>query len=121
MELLGPKCRCESFEAAKSCCPVLNMPIFAGVPARFWDGFYKKRISNDYRKGNIIFYEGNRSFGMYFLCAGRVKIIRTDASLHSSIPRIVRKRRTCSESALSWPARPTSAPARRSKTAASVS
>lgn len=89
MKTISSKCKCVTFDAAKCKCPVLKMPVFAGVPDSVWEGFCSKRISNDYRKGNIIFYEGNRPFGMYFLCAGRVKIIRTDLGLHSSIPRVV--------------------------------
>ncbi len=88
MKIIGPKCRCESFDAAKCSCPMLKMPIFSGVPDSVWASFCKNRVSNDYHKGNIIFYEGNRPFGVYFLCSGRVKIIRTDSGLHSSIPRI---------------------------------
>ncbi|MDP2865011.1 MAG: Crp/Fnr family transcriptional regulator [Elusimicrobiota bacterium] len=89
MKIIAQKCKCESFDAAKCKCPMLKMPIFAGVPDAVWEGFCKKRITNDYKKGNIIFYEGNKPFGVYFLCTGRVKIIRTDAGLHSSIPRVI--------------------------------
>ena len=89
MKTISPKCKCETFEAAKCKCPMLKMPVFAAVPDAVWEGFCKKRITNDYRKGNIIFYEGNRPFGVYFLCTGRVKIIRTDTGLHSSIPRVI--------------------------------
>lgn len=89
MKSIGPKCKYDTFDAAKCKCPIVKMPVFDGVPDSVWEGFCKKRISNDYRKGNIIFYEGNRPFGVYFLCSGRVKIIRTDSSLHSSIPRVV--------------------------------
>ncbi len=89
MKIMTPKCKCETFDSAKCKCPMLKMPVFAGVPDSVWEGFCKKRITNDYHKGNIIFYEGNKPFGVYFLCSGRVKIIRTDAGLHSSIPRVV--------------------------------
>ncbi|MDD5210031.1 MAG: Crp/Fnr family transcriptional regulator [Elusimicrobiales bacterium] len=89
MKIMTPKCKCETFDSAKCKCPMLKMPVFAGVPDSVWEGFCKKRITNDYKKGNIIFYEGNKPFGVYFLCSGRVKIIRTDAGLHSSIPRVV--------------------------------
>jgi len=89
MKIIAQKCKCESFDMAKCKCPILKMPVFAGVPDSVWEGFCKKRITNDYRKGNIIFYEGNHPFGVYFLCTGRVKIIRTDSGLHSSIPRVI--------------------------------
>ncbi len=89
MKTISPKCKCESFSIVKCKCPMIKMPVFAGVPEAVWEGFCKKRITNDYRKGNIIFYEGNRPFGVYFLCTGRVKIIRTDTGLHSSIPRVI--------------------------------
>ncbi|MBI4656437.1 MAG: Crp/Fnr family transcriptional regulator [Elusimicrobia bacterium] len=89
MKVICPKCKCESFETAKRLCPMVKMPIFSGVPDSVWNVFYKKRISNDYRKGNIIFYQGNRPFGMYFMCRGRVKIVKTGSGLHSGIPRII--------------------------------
>ncbi len=88
MKLIGPKCSCDCYKAGKARCPIMKLSIFSGVPEAAWDNFFKKRISNDYRKGNIIFYEGNRPFGIYFLCKGRVKIVRTDSGLHSSIPRV---------------------------------
>ncbi|MDD5210032.1 MAG: Crp/Fnr family transcriptional regulator [Elusimicrobiales bacterium] len=89
MKAIVGKCNCGSLESLKSKCPIINMPFFAGVPETVWEGFREKRIANNYHKGNVIFYEGNRPFGVYFLCAGRVKIIRTDTGLHSSIPRVV--------------------------------
>lgn len=89
MRLISKKCNCEYFSRATCKCPMLKMPIFSGISDAVWEGFCKKRISNDYRAGNIIFYEGNQPFGMYFLCSGRVKIVRTDTGLHSSIPRVV--------------------------------
>ncbi|MBI4802481.1 MAG: Crp/Fnr family transcriptional regulator [Elusimicrobia bacterium] len=89
MKIISPKCKYESFDLVKCKCPILKMSVFSGVPDSVWEVFCKKRIANEYRKGNIIFYEGNRPFGMYFLCTGQVKIIRTDSSLHSSIPRVI--------------------------------
>lgn len=88
MQTINRKCDCRSFAASTCRCPIVRMPVFAGVPAPVWESFCKNRISNDYHKGNIIFYEGNRPFGMYFLCSGRVKIIKTDSGFHSSIPRV---------------------------------
>lgn len=89
MKIIARKCDCASFDKAKCKCPVLKMPLFAAVPDAVWEGFCKNRVTNDYRKGNIIFYEGNRPFGIYFLCSGRVKIVKTDSSSNSGISRIV--------------------------------
>ncbi|MDO8805958.1 MAG: Crp/Fnr family transcriptional regulator [Elusimicrobiota bacterium] len=89
MRAIAGKCGCGSVEAMKNRCPIVNMPGFARVPDTVWEMVREKRVANNYHKGNIIFYEGNRPFGVYFLCAGRVKIIRTDTDLHASIPRVV--------------------------------
>lgn len=88
MQFLGPKCDCESTEDGKHKCPLVKLPLFTGVSPEVWPDFFKKRIVNDYRRGNVLFYEGNRPFGMYFLCRGSVKIVRSDTSDHSSIPRV---------------------------------
>lgn len=89
MKNIAAKCKCDFFDRATCVCPVVKMPVFAGVPDSVWAVFCKKRIINEYHKGNMIFYEGNQPFGVYFLCSGRVKIIRTDMALHSSIPRVI--------------------------------
>lgn len=47
------------------------------------------RTVRDYSRGNILFYEGNSPFGMYFLCRGRVKIVKSDLRHRSHIARVV--------------------------------
>ena len=88
MKILGLERTCGSAEGGKHNCPLVKLPLFSGVPPEVWSEFFKKRIVNDYHRGNVLFYEGNRPFGLYFLCRGRVKIVRSDSSAHSSIPRV---------------------------------
>ena len=89
MRAVQSSCICGSSESLKNRCPVVNMPVFSGVPDAAWEEVRKNRVANNYHKGNIIFYGGNRPYGVYFLCKGRVKITMTDFGLHSSIPRVI--------------------------------
>ncbi len=45
--------------------------------------------ANTYRKGNILFYQGNRPTGVYFICRGRIKLFKESPSGRSQIVRIV--------------------------------
>ncbi len=43
---------------------------------------------NNYKKGQIIFYEANQAYGLYCINAGRVKLYKTSASGRQQIVRI---------------------------------
>jgi CRP/FNR family transcriptional regulator len=45
--------------------------------------------SNTYRRGDVLFYEGNEPMGLHCLCSGRVKLTRTDCAGRQMIVRIV--------------------------------
>lgn len=81
--------RCAVCDGSRCRCPLLGLPVFSGVPKAAWECFCKRRVANVYRKGNIIFYDGNRPLGMYFICSGRVKVVKSDSTVHSNIARIV--------------------------------
>lgn len=46
------------------------------------------KTTNQYQKGQVIFYEGNQSFGLYCIFAGRVKIYKTGVDGRQQIVRI---------------------------------
>ncbi|MBI5630712.1 MAG: Crp/Fnr family transcriptional regulator [Elusimicrobia bacterium] len=46
--------------------------------------------SNRYVRGNILFYQDNNPLALFFICSGRVKLVRTDKAGHSQIIRIIR-------------------------------
>lgn len=48
----------------------------------------QKKITNQYKKGQIIFYEGNQPFGLYCLYSGTVKLYKTGTDGRPQILRI---------------------------------
>ncbi len=44
---------------------------------------------NNYSRGNILFYQGNMPLGLYFVCQGRVKLVRGEGRGRQQIVRIV--------------------------------
>lgn len=65
------------------------LPVLRGASQGQWDRLLRLRSTRLYSKGRILFHEGDRPMGMFFLCSGRVKIIRTDSQQHRHISRIV--------------------------------
>ena len=87
--MITPKTKCPVCSGSKCKCPLIALPVFAGVPKAAWDVFCKRRVANVYKKGNIVFYDGNQPLGMYFVCNGRVKIVKSESGIHSNITRVV--------------------------------
>jgi CRP-like cAMP-binding protein len=46
------------------------------------------KTTNQYKKGQVIFYEGNQSYGLYCIFAGRVKLYKTGVDGRQQIVRI---------------------------------
>lgn len=70
-------------------CSLRTLPVLRGVAKGTWSQFLRLRTSRLYSRGNILFYEGNQPLGMYFLCRGRVKIVKSDFGQRSHISRVV--------------------------------
>ncbi|MBI4377235.1 MAG: Crp/Fnr family transcriptional regulator, partial [Elusimicrobia bacterium] len=51
--------------------------------------FRELATTHTYNRGNILFYQGNRPMGLYFICSGRVKITKENCGGRSQIVRIV--------------------------------
>lgn len=45
---------------------------------------------NKYSRGNILFYQGNEPFALFFICSGRVKLVRAEDGGRHQIVRVVR-------------------------------
>lgn len=50
--------------------------------------FREARVSNTYRKKQVIFYEGHRPHGVFLVCGGRVKVYKSDGKGHQLTVRI---------------------------------
>jgi CRP/FNR family transcriptional regulator len=70
-------------------CLVQNLPLFQHVAEKDWQRFQQLATVRTYQRENILFYQGNRPLGLYFICSGRVKIAKEDCGGRSQIVRIV--------------------------------
>ena len=52
--------------------------------------FREARVSNTYRRKQVIFYEGHRPHGVFLVCGGRVKVYKSDGKGHQLTVRIAR-------------------------------
>ncbi len=70
-------------------CPLQNFPLFEGQSPELWQQFANTVVANNYKRNDILFYEGNIPQGIYFMCQGRLKLIKDNHSGKSQIVRIV--------------------------------
>lgn len=70
-------------------CPIQGLSAFRHISAGRWERFLRFKTANTYRRGNTIFYQGNRPLGLHFICEGRVKLVKQDASGRTQIVRVV--------------------------------
>ncbi len=76
----GPDCVvCAS---RKSC-------FFVELKGDAFEDFRLSRVSNLYKKRQVVFYEGHSPHGIYIVCQGRVKIYKTDNKGHQLTTRVV--------------------------------
>ncbi|MDE2491207.1 MAG: Crp/Fnr family transcriptional regulator [Elusimicrobia bacterium] len=61
-----------------------------GMSGPLSSGFASNWRVNRYARGNVLFYQGNEPFALFFLCSGRVKIVRADREGRRQIVRIIR-------------------------------
>ena len=69
-------------------CVLHRLPAFRGLAKETWSKFKKLRTTRFYSRGNILFYDGNQPLGMYFLCRGRVKIVKSNFGHRFHIVRV---------------------------------
>lgn len=70
-------------------CPFRASSLFGPLPDEEWRRFLALRIRHDHQRDNILFYDGNPPTGLFFLCRGRVKIVRSNCGNRQQIVRIL--------------------------------
>ena len=60
-----------------------------GGAAEAFDLLFAQIRPNFYAEGNILFYQGNEPLCLYFLCAGAVKLVRSESSGRQRIVRVI--------------------------------
>ncbi len=61
-----------------------------GMPAPIASSFATGWRPNRYSRGNVLFYQGNEPFALFFICSGRVKLVRAEDGGRHQIVRIIR-------------------------------
>ncbi len=69
-------------------CTSRLLGIFCALKGEALKEFNQNKTVNHYKKGQIIFYEGNQAFGLYCIYSGRVKLYKTGMGGRQQIVRI---------------------------------
>ena len=69
-------------------CDTRQQGIFCELDTAAAKELDQRKISNIYKKGQVIFYEGNQSFGMYCVSKGHVKLYKTGIDGKQQILRV---------------------------------
>ena len=69
-------------------CPSRMLGVFSTLEGVALQEFDCHKTNNTYKRGQIIFYEGNRPYGLYCLFSGRVKLYKTGVDGKQQIVRI---------------------------------
>ncbi len=69
-------------------CPSRLLGIFCQLEESSLGELNGHKTTNTYQKGQVVFYEGNRPFGVYCIYSGRVKLYKSDADGHQQILRL---------------------------------
>ncbi|MFN8575385.1 MAG: Crp/Fnr family transcriptional regulator [Candidatus Sericytochromatia bacterium] len=57
-------------------CKSRERSALSDIPLDVLDELNKTRVTNIYKKGQTIFYEGNRPYGVYCMTSGKVKLVK---------------------------------------------
>lgn len=57
-------------------CKSREKSALSDIPLDVLDELNKTRVTNVYKKGQTIFYEGNRPYGVYCMTSGKVKLVK---------------------------------------------
>ncbi|MBI4374534.1 MAG: Crp/Fnr family transcriptional regulator, partial [Deltaproteobacteria bacterium] len=71
----------------ETCSPRL-MGVFCSLENNSLGEFSRHKTTNEYKKGQIIFYEGNQSYGLYCIYSGKAKLYKTGVDGKQQIVRI---------------------------------
>ena len=78
---MSQTCNCVS-------CPSRSKSIMSDIPEDVLNELASLKVTNVYKKGQTIFYEGNKPYGVYCLKNGNVKLYKTTAEGKNLIVRI---------------------------------
>lgn len=77
----GSKTECQS-------CASRLMGVFCDLKGEALEDFNRNKTTNSYKKGQVVFYEGNQAYGIYCILEGRVKLYKTGVDGRQQIVRI---------------------------------
>lgn len=77
----GSKIECEA-------CPSRLLGVFCTLEGDDLEEFTQHKTTNTYKKGQVIFYEGNQAYGIYCILSGRVKLYKSGMDGRQQIVRI---------------------------------
>ena len=86
---------CAAGKTAHACaspngrCAFLSWAGARGLPLAICDRMASAWRMNSYRKGDILFYQGNNPLSLYFLCEGAIKLVRADRAGRQHILRVI--------------------------------
>ncbi len=60
-------------------CPTRSRSVMSDIPDEILNELNGFKVTNVYKKGQTIFYEGNKPYGVYCLKNGKVKLYKTNA------------------------------------------
>ncbi len=69
-------------------CESRLLGVFCNLEGPALEEFNRNKTTNHYKKGQVIFYEGNQAFGVYCILSGRVKLYKTGVDGRQQIVRI---------------------------------
>lgn len=81
-KLTAPEC---ALCRAKGSC------FFADLTGEPFEDFKRSRISNVYKKRQVVFYEGHMPHGVFIVCAGSVKVYKSDTKGHQLTTRLAQQ------------------------------
>lgn len=69
-------------------CAARPSGVFCHLESLALDKLSHEKVSNSYKKGQVLFYQGNPPFGLYCINEGKVKITKTGSEGKETIVRI---------------------------------
>lgn len=69
-------------------CPFRADCFYELIDAKAQKEWIKMRVAHTFRKGDVVFFEGQRPPGLYVVCTGRVKIFKTSRGGQQLLSRI---------------------------------
>ena len=71
-------------------CSFRDRSLFSSCQFAELEGINESKCFHTYKKGQVVFHEGNRPFGLFCLFEGKVKVSRTNADGREQIIRLAR-------------------------------